>query len=69
MLASSRENYKSVKECIHGKKCFFRHVETQEKPNKRSKKGGAKGSVAIWKEFAQLGLKLNIFLSEKICST
>ena len=25
------------------------------KPNKKSKTGGAKGSVAIWKEFTQLG--------------
>ena len=31
------------------KKCFFRHVEAEEKPSKKSKKG-AKGSVASLKE-------------------
>ena len=33
----------------------FRHVEAEEKPSKKSKKGGAKGSVALLKESAQLG--------------
>ena len=45
-----RRNYKSDKGCVNGNKCHFRHVEAQGKPNKRSKKGGAKGSVALWKE-------------------
>ena len=35
--------------------CHFRHVEAQEKPSKRSKKGGAKGSVAILMETKHLG--------------
>ena len=48
-------NYKPEKDCAHGDKCHFRHVEADGKPNKKSKKGGAKGSVAILKEFRQLG--------------
>ena len=34
---------------------MFRHVEAEGKPNKKSKKGGAKGSVAILKESFPLG--------------
>ena len=49
------QNYKSEKGCVYGDKCHFRHVEAEGKPNKRSKKGGAKGSVAILKESIQLG--------------
>ena len=45
-------NYKSEKGCTHGDKYHFRHVDGT--PNKKSKKGGAKGSVAILKEFLQL---------------
>ena len=48
-------NYKSEKGCKHGDKCHFRHVEADGKPNKKSKKGGAKGSSAILKEFIHLG--------------
>ena len=44
-------NYKSEKGCVHGDKCHFRHVEA----NKKSKKGGAKGSVATLKESMQVG--------------
>ena len=40
--------------CRRGNTCFFRHVELAEKPNKKSKKDGAKGSVAILKELAQM---------------
>ena len=40
---------------LHGDKCHFRHVETKGKPNKKSKKGGAKGSVAILKQSIALG--------------
>ena len=47
--------YKSEKGCVHGDKCHFRHVEAEGKPNKKSKKGGAKGSVAILKESIKLG--------------
>ena len=46
-------NYKSETGCIHGKNCFFRHVD--ENPSKKSKTGGAKGSVALLKESTQLG--------------
>ena len=47
------QNYKSEKGCICGDKCHFRHVEAEEKPKQKSKKGGAKGSVAILKESTQ----------------
>ena len=33
----------------------FRHVDVEGKSNKKSKKGGAKGSVATLKESIQLG--------------
>ena len=49
------QNYKSETGCIYGNRCCFRHVEADEKPNKKSKKGGAKGSVALLKESIQLG--------------
>ena len=49
------QNYKSETRCINGGKCFFRHVEAEGKPSIKSKKGGAKGSVATLKESAQLG--------------
>ena len=52
ILASSRV---SEKGCIDGDKFHFRHVEAEGKPNKKSKKGGAKGSVAILKESIELG--------------
>ena len=48
-------NYKYEKGCVYGDKCRFRHVEAHVKPNKKSKKGGAKGSVAILKDSIQLG--------------
>ena len=48
-------NYKSEKGCVHGDTCHFRHVEAEGKSNKRSKKGGAKRSVAILKESSQKG--------------
>ena len=40
---------------IYGRKCFFRHVEAEEKPSKKSKKDGAKGSVALLKESTKVG--------------
>ena len=50
------QNYKSETGCKFGRTCFFRHVEAEEKPSKKSKKGGAKGSVpALLKESTQLG--------------
>ena len=46
--------FKSETWCKFGRTCFFRHVEGDEKPSKKSKKGGAKGSVVFFKEFTQL---------------
>ena len=40
---------------------FFRHVEAEEKPSKKSKKGGAKGSGASLKESTQPGLCISRF--------
>ena len=33
---------------VYGNRCHFRDVEAEEKPNQKSKKGGAKGSVALF---------------------
>ena len=41
------QNYLSESGCKYGNRCYFRHVEADEKPSKKSKKGGAKGSVAL----------------------
>ena len=49
-----------------GNTCSFRHVETDEKHCKKSKKGGAKGSVGSLKESTQFGLCVSRFLSEKV---
>ena len=49
------QKYKSETGCTFGNTCFFRHVEAEEKPSKKSKKVCAKGSVALMKEFIQLG--------------
>ena len=48
------QNYILETGCRCGKNCNFRHVELEEKPNKKSKKGGAKGPVAMLKELAQM---------------
>ena len=48
-------NHKSESGCAYGDKCRFRHVKAEEKPSKKSKKGGAKGSVALIKESISLG--------------
>ena len=48
------QNFKSEEGCVHGDKCQFRQVEAEGKPNKKSKKGRAKGSFAILKESIQL---------------
>ena len=49
------QNYKSKTRCRLGNNTHFRHVEAKEKPSKKSKKGGAKGSVALLKESIHLG--------------
>ena len=46
--------FKSEKGCTW-RKSHFRHVEAEEKANKKSKKGGAKGSVAILQESIEVG--------------
>ena len=43
------------KVCTYGDKCCWGHVETEGKSSNKSKRGGAKGSVAILKESTQLG--------------
>ena len=58
-------NYKSEFGCEFGRTCFHKHVEADEKPNNKSKKGRAKGSVALVKESTQLGC-ISRFLSEKV---
>ena len=56
ILAPSRgQNYKSETGCAYGHKCDFQHVEADENPSSKSKKGGAKGSVASLKVCTQLG--------------
>ena len=49
-------NYKSEKE----------YVDAVGKPTKRSKTGGAKGSVAMLKESFQVVVYLNIFIRENL---
>ena len=49
-------NYKLEEGCVLGDNCHFRHVEPEGEPNKKWKKGGAKGSVAILKGSLQLGV-------------
>ena len=46
--------------CKFGNKCYFRHVEADEKPSKKIKKGGAKRSVALLKESKVVHLKILI---------
>ena len=60
------QNYKSETGCIYGRKCFFRHCEAEEKP---SKKGGAKGLVALLMESTQLVCVSQDSYPRKICST
>ena len=62
------QNYKSETGCKYGRTCFFRHVEAEEKPSKKSKKGGAKGSVALLEGVNTVGLCISRFLSEKVRS-
>ena len=45
----------SLRPDAYGRSCSFRHVEADEKPSEKSKKGGAEGSVALLKESTQLG--------------
>ena len=38
---------KSETGCNFGNKCYFRHVEADEKPSKKSKEGSVKGSLQL----------------------
>ena len=49
------QNYKSQSDCKFGEKCSFLHSKFDRHPNKRPKKGGGKGSVALLKNATQLG--------------
>ena len=40
--------------CRRSQSCFYRHVKSDETPDKKSKKDSAKGSVAMLKELAQM---------------
>ena len=46
---------------------FFRHIEAEEKPSKKSKKGSAKGSVALLKDSTQLVCVSQDSCPRKIC--
>ena len=48
-------NNKSDKGCTRGDKCHFPHVKAEGEPNKKSKKSGVAGSVALLKESIQSG--------------
>ena len=46
------------------------HVEAEEKPSKKSKKGGAKGSISFFVEgIYTIGLCISRFQSEEVYST
>ena len=62
------QKYKSETGCINGRKCFFRHVEAEEKPSKKSKKSGVKGSLALVEESTQLGCVSMILIRENLFS-
>ena len=51
----SEESVRSESGCKYGDKCHFRHLEADGQPSNKSKKGGAKGPVALLKESIQLG--------------
>ena len=59
------QNYKSETGRVFGNNCHFQHVEAEGKPNKRSKKGGARGSAAILKESIQIGCVSQDFYPRK----
>ena len=49
------QNYVSESGCTNNDKCRLRHNEAEDKPSKKSKKSGAKGSASSLKESIQLG--------------
>ena len=48
-------NYKTKSGCEFGDKCLFRHTEADKQPNKKLKKSGRQGSVALLKKSKHLG--------------
>ena len=64
-------NYKSEPGCKLGDKCYCRHVEAQEKPSKKSKKGGAKDqlpcsrSLHNWVVCLKILIRENLFYGKK----
>ena len=54
-----------LKKDAYGDKCHFRHVEAEGNAQQKSKKGGAKGSVALLNGSAQLGCVAQGFLFDK----
>ena len=60
------QNYKSETWSIYGRIWFFRHVDVEEKPSKKSKKDGAEGSVALLKESTQSGCVSQDFFRESL---
>ena len=59
------QNHNSQNGCKFGETCRVRHAEAEEKPSRRSKKCGAKGSGALLKEPTQLSCVSQEFLSKK----
>ena len=49
------DTHTSQSGCKYGEKCQFRHNDAEETPSKKSKKGSAKGSVALLKESPNCG--------------
>ena len=49
------QNCKSETGCKFGRTCFCSHVEAEEQPRKKSKEGGAKGSVVLLKQSTHVG--------------
>ena len=48
------QNYKTQSGCRFGGKCSFLHREAERQPNRRTKNGGGKASVALVKNVKQL---------------
>ena len=53
------QNYNSQSGCKFGEKCSFLHRGADRQPNKRPKKGGGKGAVALLKNSKQMGCEVH----------
>ena len=49
------QHYKTQSGCKFGEKCVFRDKRVDSQPNKKQKKNGGKGSLALWKNSKQFG--------------